>query len=357
MCVKTRLSHEWEESRTVNGILLMNIGTPDEPSVRSVRKYLRQFLLDPDVIDIPAPLRHLLVRGIILRVRPRKIAPSYSSIWMEEGSPLRVYSERIADGLRMRMADAECEVGMRYGNPSIRHALEKLRHKGVQKLLLAPLFPHHAQATTESSLKEAFRQLNKMEWEPEIFQLTHFEDDPSFIDPLSESIQPHMREGAHLLFSYHGLPVSHVKRTDKTRLHCQVKDSCCSIKCSANSMCYAHHCNMTTMAVVKKLGLSDSDWSISYQSKLGPTKWLTPSTLSMVEKLAKKVDNLVIVSPAFVADGLETLEELDIEVRNHFIVNGGKEMTVVSCLNDNPSWLNGLENLVRDAFLNPMIPD
>jgi len=335
----------------------MNIGTPDEPSVRSVRKYLRQFLLDPDVIDIPAPLRHLLVRGIILRVRPRKIAPSYSSIWMKEGSPLRVYSERMADGLRMRMADAECEVGMRYGNPSIRDALEKLRSKGVEKLLLAPLFPHHAQATTESSLKEAFRQLNKMGWRPDIFQLTHFEDDPSFIDPLSESIRPHMSEGAHLLFSYHGLPVSHVKRTDKTGSHCQVKSSCCSIKCGANSMCYAHHCNMTTMAVVEKLGLSDSDWSISYQSKLGPTKWLTPSTLSMVEALAKKVDNLVIVSPAFVADGLETLEELDIEVRNHFIENGGKEMTVVSCLNDNPRWLDGLEKLVRNAFLNPMILD
>ena len=335
----------------------MNIGTPDEPSVRSVRKYLRQFLLDPDVIDIPAPLRHLLVRGIILRVRPRKIAPSYSSIWMKEGSPLRVYSERMADGLRMRMADAECEVGMRYGNPSIRDALEKLRSKGVEKLLLAPLFPHHAQATTESSLKEAFRQLSKMEWQPDIFQLTHFEDDPSFIDPLSESIRPHMSEGAHLLFSYHGLPVSHVKRTDKTGSHCQVKSSCCSIKCGANSMCYAHHCNMTTMAVVEKLGLSDSDWSISYQSKLGPTKWLTPSTLSMVEALAKKVDNLVIVSPAFVADGLETLEELDIEVRNHFIENGGKEMTVVSCLNDNPRWLDGLEKLVRNAFLNPMILD
>ena len=270
---------------------------------------------------------------------------------------MRVYSERMADGLRMRMADAECEVGMRYGNPSIRHALEKLRSKGVEKLLLAPLFPHHAQATTESSLKEAFRQLNKMGWQPDIFQLTHFEDDPSFIDPLSESIRPHMSEGAHLLFSYHGLPVSHVKRTDKTGSHCQVKSSCCSIKCGANSMCYAHHCNMTTMAVVEKLGLSDSDWSISYQSKLGPTKWLTPSTLSMVEELAKKVDNLVIVSPAFVADGLETLEELDIEVRNHFIENGGKEMTVVSCLNDNPSWLDGLENLVRNAFLNPMTPD
>ena len=341
----------------MNGILLMNIGTPDEPSVRSVRKYLRQFLLDPDVIDIPAPLRHLLVRGIILRVRPRKIAPSYSSIWMDEGSPLRVYSERMADGLRMRMADAECEVGMRYGNPSIRDALEKLRDKGVEKLLLAPLFPHHAQATTESSLKEAFRQLNKMGWQPEIFQLTHFEDDPSFIDPLSESIRPHMSEGAHLLFSYHGLPVSHVKRTDKTGSHCQVKDSCCTIKCSANSMCYAHHCNMTTMAVVEKLGLSDSEWSISYQSKLGPTKWLTPSTLSMVETLAKKVDNLVIVSPAFVADGLETLEELDVEVRDHFIANGGKEMTVVSCLNDNPSWLDGLENLVRNAFLKPMTLD
>ena len=144
------------------GALLMNIGTPDAPTVESVRTYLREFLLDPDVIDIPAPLRHLLVRGIILRTRPKKIAPRYQSIWMEGGSPLRVYTQRMTDALEVNLDGVRCEVGMRYGNPSIRSGLEKLRDAGVEELLLAPLFPHHAQATTESALKNAYKHLKQM---------------------------------------------------------------------------------------------------------------------------------------------------------------------------------------------------
>ena len=151
------------------GVLLMNIGTPDEATVGSVREYLREFLLDPDVIDIPTILRHLLVRGVILRIRPRNIAPRYASIWMDGDSPLRVYTRRMAEKLQLEMGDVACEVGMRYGNPSIGSALQSLRSEGVEELLLAPLFPHHAQATTESSMKEAFRQLREIGWSPELF--------------------------------------------------------------------------------------------------------------------------------------------------------------------------------------------
>ena len=172
----------------------MNIGTPDEPTVKSVREYLREFLLDPDVIDIPAPLRHLLVRGIILRTRPRKIAPNYQSIWMEEGSPLRVYTQRMTDALEQILDDIPCEVGMRYGNPSIRLGLERLKEKGVERLLLAPLFPQYAQATTVSSLKCATKELEEMNWKPEILELGHFEDDDAYIDPLVSSIETHMND-------------------------------------------------------------------------------------------------------------------------------------------------------------------
>jgi len=328
----------------------MNIGTPDEATVPSVKKYLGEFLMDPDVIDIPTVLRYILVKGIILNVRPQKIAPRYESIWMDGDSPLRVYTNRMAEKLQLELGDIECEVGMRYGNPSIKSALEKLKSKGVEELLLAPLFPHHAQATTESSTKEAFLNLSKMEWYPNISELGHFEDDPAFIDPLVNSIKPYVQDNIHLLFSFHGLPVSHVKRIDKTGSHCQVIDDCCSIVKDANSMCYGHHCNMTVKAVVEKLGIPEENWSISYQSRLGPAKWLKPSTISVVEELAKSGSDVVIVSPAFLADGLETLEELEIEVKEHFIENGGKNLTVVSCLNDNPDWIEGLAQLVNRAF-------
>lgn len=334
------------------GVLLMNIGTPDEPTIGSVRKYLREFLLDPDVIDIPLVLRHILVRGIILRFRPRKIAPRYASIWMEGGSPLRVYTNRIAEKLQFAMDDIACEVGMRYGNPSIGSALEGLRSEGVEELLLAPLFPHHAQATTESSMKEAFKQLSKMGWTPDLFELRHFEDDPAFIKPLVKSIGTHLTERTHLLFSFHGLPISHVKRSDKSGKHCQKIDSCCMQSTEANSMCYAHHCNMTAKAVAEELDLSDDEWSISYQSRLGPAKWLRPSTLSAVEELAKKDVDVVVVSPAFLADGLETLEELDIEVREHYIEQGGDSFEVIKCLNDDPDWIRGLSELVERSFSN-----
>ena len=337
------------------GVLMMNIGTPDEPTTDSVRSYLREFLLDPDVIDIPTPLRHLLVRGIILRTRPKKIAPRYESIWMQEGSPLRVYTQKMTDALESSLDGVRCEVGMRYGNPSIRSGLEKLKLSGVDELLLAPLFPHHAQATTESSLKHAYKQLKEMNWNPSIVELPHFPADPAFIEPLAQSIRPHLTDGAHLLFSYHGLPISHVKRSDSSGKHCQKVNQCCTMGVEGNSMCYAHHCMLTTLSVVGALGIDEKDWSISYQSRLGPAKWLQPSTTNTVEELAGNgITNIAIVSPAFLADGLETLEELDIEIREHFLEHGGQELTVVNCLNDDPNWIQGLGHLVENAFAGPL---
>ena len=316
------------------GILLMNVGTPDHPTISSVRDYLREFLLDPDVIDIPAPLRHLLVRGIILRFRPREIAPRYASIWMEEGSPLRVYTSKISQALESKLENVACEVGMRYGNPSIESGLERLRDRGVKKVLLAPLYPHYAQATTESSLKHANKKLKEIGWSPQIANLSHFPDDPAFIQPLAESLRPLLTEETHLLFSYHGLPMSHIKRAKKLGI--------------PN---YFEHCKDTTSSVVDYLQIDKSKWSLSFQSRLGPVKWLEPSTLKEVEKLAKNGSKrVVIASPSFIADGLETLEELNIEVREHFMKHGGEELVVAKCLNDSPEWIEGLTVLVNNSL-------
>ena len=318
----------------MQGVLLINVGTPDEPTVPSVRKYLREFLLDPNVIDAPYLIRHFLVKGIILRFRPKKIAPRYQSIWMEEGSPLRVYTKKISDALGEKLVNIPCEVGMRYGNPSIEYALESLKSKGVEELLIAPLFPHFAQATIETSFKHTFTELKNINWSPKIYKLTPFPDDPNYITPLINSIKPHLSKDTHLLFSFHGLPLSHIRRAKKLGL--------------PN---YVDHCDMTTMSVVRFLNLNPNQWSLSFQSRLGPVKWLTPSTDKMVVDLAKNgIKKLVIVSPAFLADGLETLEELDMEIRELFVENGGEELTVVKCLNDDPLWIDGLANLVINTF-------
>ena len=338
------------------GVILINVGTPDEPTTASVRRYLKEFLLDPDVIDIPAPLRHMLVRGIILNLRPKKVAPRYASIWMEEGSPLRVYTQRICQALNTEIKDIEFEVGMRYGNPSIRDALERLRSKGITELLIAPLYPHHAQSTTETSLKRTYLELKQMDWNPKCHELGDFSVNPIFIDPLVNSIRPYMDENSHLLFSYHGLPLSHIRRIDKSGKHC-LSDGCCNTSVDVNQKCYAHQCMMTTVAVANALGLQNERWSHSYQSRLGPAKWLSPSTTETVEKLAKSgIKNLVIVSPAFVADGLETLEEIEIEIKDEFIESGGKSVRVVPCLNDRSDWISGLGSLIAKSFARTRLP-
>lgn len=333
------------------GVLLINVGTPDEPTVKSVRDYLREFLLDPDVIDAPYLVRQFLVRGIILRVRPKKIAPLYQKIWMDEGSPLRVYSDRITKSLNSSNDEIEFEFAMRYGNPSILHGLEKLQSKGVDELLLLPMFPHYAQATTESALKHTYKQLKKINWQPNIVEMGHFETDEEYVVPLAKSIEAGLQKDTHLLFSYHGLPVSHVKRIDKSKNHCQKVNDCCSIASEANSLCYGHHCMKTTQTVVGLLGLKADQWSLSFQSRLGPVKWLEPSTLDKVAELVERgVKKLAIVAPAFLADGLETLEELDIGIREHFISLGGEELTVIKCLNDDEDWIKGLGNLINKKF-------
>ena len=213
------------------------------------------------------------------------------------------------------------------------------------------MFPHYAQATTESSLKHAHKQLAAIGWTPTLLEMDHFETAEEFIGPLTDSIRPHLSEDTHLLFSYHGLPVSHVKRIDASSNHCQKVENCCAVPCEANRLCYGRHCYETTMAVVERLGLTPDQWSLSYQSRLGPVKWLEPSTTKTVETLVKNgVKKLAIVAPAFLADGLETLEELDIGIREEFMEHGGTELKVINCLNDDQQWIEGLEQLIRKEF-------
>ena len=271
---------------------------------------------------------------------------------MDEGAPLRVHSDRMVAALQERDGDLAVAHAFRYGVPSMQDGLEALRAEGVDELLLAPMFPQHAEATTGSAMKRAEEVLSDMAWTPSLRRLKHFETEPEYVQPLTASLQDAVDDGAHILFSYHGLPLSHVRRADPTRAHCQKVENCCATACSANAMCYAHHCNMTTSAVVEALGLPEDRWSLSYQSRIGPVKWLTPASTSAVVDLAKRgVTNVAVVAPAFVVDGLETLEELEIELRETFIEAGGKDFRVVSCLNDEPTWVAGVHSLIERAFV------
>jgi ferrochelatase len=270
---------------------------------------------------------------------------------MDEGAPLRVHSDRMVAALQEREGDLAVAHAFRYGVPSMQEGLEALRSEGVEDLLLAPMFPQHAEATTGSAMRRAEEVLEEMSWTPTLHRLDHFETEPEYVQPLAASLQEAVVDGAHILFSYHGLPLSHVRRIDSTRSHCQKVDDCCSTSCSANAMCYAHHCHLTTSAVVEALGLPNDRWSLSYQSRIGPVKWLTPATTTTVVELAKRgVTNVAVVAPAFVVDGLETLEELEIELREIFIEAGGKSFRVVPCLNDEPTWVDGVQSLIERAF-------
>ena len=342
----------------MKGVLLVNLGSPDSPEPADVKNYLREFLMDERVIDFPYLVRSLLVKGIILNTRPKKSAKAYKKIWWKEGAPLIVLSKRLKEKLEKKV-DLPVELAMRYGNPSIKYGLDSLSKKGVNEILLIPLYPQFAMATTETILVLAEEIKNKYYPHLKFSSFKSFYDDKNYIRVLSNSIKEFLnnKKWEHLLFSYHGLPISHVKRSDKSGKHCQKVENCCGLSLDANSMCYAHHCSLTTEAVTKKLELPELDWSMSYQSRLGPAKWLKPSTTETVQNLARNgIKKLVIVSHAFLADGLETLEELDIEIREEFLSEGGEELVVVKCLNDNPSWISGLSNLINEAFSSQSLP-
>ncbi|GGK31137.1 ferrochelatase [Yeosuana aromativorans] len=322
------------------GILLVNLGSPDSPEPKDVKKYLGEFLMDERVIDVPLWARTLLVKGIILNTRPKASAAAYKKIWWDEGSPLIVISERLQAKVQ-KQVDVPVGLAMRYGSMSIEKGLQELVDKGVEEVLLIPLYPQFAMATTETIVvlaediqKEKFPNL-KME------SLPAFYNNPDYIEVLSNSIKKHL-EGKtfdHLLFSYHGVPERHIRKSDITKSHCKIDGSCCVTPSKAHEFCYRHQCYEVTRLVAEKLELTDGKFSTSFQSRLGFDPWLQPYTDRTIERLGKQgIKNMAIVTPAFVSDCLETLEEIAMEGQEIFHEMGGNEFTTVPCLNDDDAW-------------------
>lgn len=330
----------------MKGVLLVNLGSPDSTNPKDVKKYLDEFLMDERVIDIPKALRAFVVKGIILNTRPKKSAEAYKKIWWKEGSPLIVLSERFRDKVQERIT-IPVALAMRYGSMSIEKGLQELADQGVDDVFVIPLYPHFAMSTTETVMVKAEEVQKQYFPKMKLQGLSPFYNNTGYVRVLAQSIKESMQEHnhEHILFSYHGVPTSHIKKRDITKGHCKIDKSCCETKSPAHEFCYRHQCLATTKLVAKELGLKEGTYSSSFQSRLGMDPWLTPFTDVTIDKYAKNgMKNLAVVTPAFVSDCLETLEEMAMEGKEIFEEAGGHGFTAIPCLNDRDDWV---EEMVR----------
>ncbi len=333
------------------GILLVNLGTPDEPTRSAVYRYLKQFLLDPRVIDYPWLARNLLVRGIIAPFRSGKSAKLYQQLWTKNGSPLKYYGERVTQELRDLVKDEyEVELGMRYQNPSIESALNKLLQKQVSEIIVFPMFPQYASATTGSVHDEVMRLLRKRDTIPNVKFINSYYDYEPMINIFVENARQFDLFGYdHIIFSYHGLPQRQLRKADDFN-HCLQKENCCQNISSVNQFCYSAQCHATTRAIAAELGLSSDRYTTCFQSRLGNDPWAQPYTSVTIEEWAKRgAKRLLVFSPAFVADCLETIIEIGDEYQEEFEKMGGEKVDLVPSLNDNPKWVVAIKDLVVNS--------
>ena len=328
------------------GVLLINLGTPDDCSVAAVRSYLDAFLMDPYVVDLPRPLRRVLVSGLILPLRPKQSAEAYRKVWRDDGSPLLVHSLELRDALRAQM-QRPCELGMRYGNPSIDEAIASLEAQSVTRMIVVPLYPQHADSTRTTSIEAVRRNGGALSQSAEY--VPPFYNDAGYLDALAETVRPLLDEPwDRLLLSYHGLPERHLTRADPTGSHCLASADCCSLPSPAHATCYRHQVFATSTGLRTRLGLEPEQTTVSFQSRLGRLPWLTPYTDQVLQALPSEgVRHLVVACPAFVADNLETLEEIDMQGRATFLEAGGETFRVAPCLNATPLWVQALSNLIQ----------
>lgn len=318
----------------VLGVLLLNLGTPDAPTASAVRRYLDEFLSDPRVIEIPRPLWWLILHGVILRVRPRRSANAYRSVWTEEGSPLLTIARRQAVSLQERLSaqfpgPVRVELGMRYGNPSVASALGNLRAANARRLLVLPLYPQYSATTTASTFDAVTKELSTWRWLPEVRFVNQYHDDMGYIDALVRSVRSHWAqrgEPDRLLFSFHGIPRDYFLGGDP--YHCQ--------------------CQKTARLTAEALGLEPDRWQVSFQSRVGTKEWLRPYTDETLRAWGQEgIGRVQAICPGFSADCLETLEEIAAENRDYFLEAGGEAFSYIPALNDDVPHMDMLAGLVR----------
>jgi len=333
-----------------SAILLLNLGSPDSPAVPDVKRYLREFLGDERVIDKPdnAFLRSILVNGIIIPFRAKNSAHAYSTIWTEQGSPLVVTSRSTQSKLQARTS-LPVELAMNYGSPSIAEALQRLSQQGVNRLLLFPQYPHYAMSSWETVVVKVQREAARLAPAMKIECVQPYYADADYIAALVASARPYLAQPHdHLLFSYHGIPVRHLTKGDSSHAHCQVVADCCTTYSPAHATCYKAQVTRTTHEFAKAAGLDPAKWSISFQSRIAGEPWISPYTDHLFEELPKQgKKRLLVITPAFVTDCLETLEEIRGEGADDYKKAGGESFTHIPCLNDQPMWIDFLEKRVQ----------
>ncbi len=327
-------------------VILLNVGTPDKPEVNAVRRYLTQFLNDKYVIDIPWLWRKLLVNLIIVPFRAPKSAKLYQQLWTQNGSPLVIYGNEAVQKLQKKLGDTySVFLAMRYGNPAVKKIVKQIKNEGFEKIVLIPLYPQYALSTTETSVVYVKKQLQKLNYNPEIKVITSFYTHPMFLDAFVSQIeQKKPNEFDHILFSYHGLPVRQVEK-----LHPGIASENCSCHEAFpehGKACYKAQCYETTRLLASKLNLQKDDYSVAFQSRLSKN-WLTPFTDETISNLLKEEKTkILVVAPAFVADCLETIIEIGYEYKEDFIKSGGEKLELVPSLNSEDKWIETLEQLV-----------
>lgn len=320
------------------GLLLINLGTPAAPDTKAVRRYLSEFLSDSRVIDLPLPLRYLLLYAFILPFRPQISAKAYQSIWTAQGSPLLVNSQRLVEKLTEKLGSS-CQVafGMRYGEPSIAKALTSL--SDCEEIIALPLYPQYSSAATGSSIEKLLSLISVQENHPTLTVIRDFYQHQGFIAAQADLIRPYLANHDYLLLSYHGIPERHIKKAGCQSV-CQ--DSCPPIS-SMNQTCYKAQCQQTSNALAKALGLTKNQYSAAFQSRLGKTPWIKPYTDMVLPQLAKQgIKNLAVACPSFVADCLETLEEIGFQAKEQWQQLGGEQLTLIPCLNDSAPWIDAI---------------
>ncbi|MDP3705201.1 MAG: ferrochelatase [Legionellaceae bacterium] len=322
------------------GLLLINLGTPDNPNTTSVRQYLREFLADKRVIDLPLPLRYALLYGFILPTRTRQTIEAYQSIWTEQGSPLRYHSTQLCHTLQKELGeDYRVVIGMRYGNPSLLDALHSLRT--CEHITVLPLYPQYSSAATGSSIEYVLKAIASQTVFPSLNIIRDFHQHPGFIQAQAHLIKPYLTDHDHLVLSYHGLPERHLQQSGCQKVCIEACPS--TTERSTNQSCYRAQCYQTTASIAHALDLKLTFYNTGFQSRLGRTPWIKPYTDALLLELINRgITRLAIACPSFVADCLETLEEIGIRARAQWQQLGGKQLTLIPCLNDHELWIKAI---------------
>ena len=333
-------------------ILLINLGSPKSLDLKNVKEYLLEFLSDDYVIDLPKLIQQLIIRGIILPFRAPKTRKAYKTIWGESGSPLIDNTKKIANSLSERMG-WNVRIAMRYQYPSIKESILFYKEKEINDVVVVPLYPHNAMSTTYSTSKEVDRIVKQYYPELNYSIIKPFYNHPKYIYALSELIRPYINNKMDkLIFSYHGLPERHIKKSDSSGKHCLQTTLCCETDCQFSQNCYRSNALTTSKLVSDKLDLSEDKWMSAFQSRvtLIQRKWLKPYTdIELTNFPKKEINNIVIICPSFVADCLETLEEINIRGRDSFLKKGGKEFIFIPCLNNDINFIKLLEDLIINS--------